>query len=231
MPNICLLVGSQYIDVGIEQNSCLQSVNLADRGDSSNKEIDLLIGADFYWKLVNDETKRIKDVGLFAIKSILGWLINDPISKRDDIVKNSVNLIQSSHVLKVSYEVKNEDLLIQNSQRFWNLDLLGFKENEKLVYEDVDDEIKLEGNRYTVKLPFKENHPANPENYLLSAKRLKGLKNRLDKDKSLLQKYDDVIKEQLELGIIEKVDTTIVAGEGTYTPHREVIREVHVSTK
>ena len=102
--------------------------------------------------------------------------------------------------------------------------MLGIKENEKLVYEDVDDEIKLEGNRYTVKLPFKENHPAIPENYLLSAKRLKGLKNRLDKDKSLLQKYDDVIKEQLELGIIEKVDTTIVAGEGTYTPHGEVIR-------
>ena len=101
LPNICLLVGSQYIDVGIGQNPCLQSVNLADRGDSSNKEIDLLIGADFYWKLVNGETKRIKDIGLFAIKSILGLLINCPISKRDDIVKNSVNLIQSSHVLKV----------------------------------------------------------------------------------------------------------------------------------
>ena len=93
------------------------------------------------------------------------------------------------------------------------------------------DEIKLEGNRIAVKLPFKEDHPVIPENYSLSAKRLTGLKNRLDKGKSLLKKYDDVIKEQLELGIIEKVDTTIVAGEGTYIPHREVIREDHVSTK
>ena len=33
------------------------------------------------------------------------------------------------------------------------------------------------------------------------------------------------------MGIIEKVDTTIVAVEGTYIPHREVIREDHVSTK
>ena len=79
------------------------------------------------------------------------------------------------------------------------------------------DEIKLEGNRIAVKLPFKEDHPVIPENYSLSAKRLTGLKNRLDKGKSLLKKYDDVIKEQLELGIIEKVDTTIVAGkEPTY---------------
>ena len=44
----------------------------------------------------------MKDVGLLAIKSILGWLLNGPISKRDDIVANSVNLIQSAHVLKVS---------------------------------------------------------------------------------------------------------------------------------
>ena len=65
----------------------------------------------------------------------------------------------------------------------------------------------------------------------MSAKRLKGLKNRFDKDKTLLPKYDDVIKVQLELGITEKIDTPIVAGEGTYIPHREVIREDHVSTK
>ena len=100
-----------------------------------------------------------------------------------------------------------------------------------MVYENVADEIKLEGNRYRVKLPFKEDHPVIPDKYLLNAKRLKGLKNRLDKDKSLLQKYDDVIKEQLELGIKEKVDITLVAGEGTYIPHREVIREGHVPTK
>ena len=99
-----------------------------------------------------------------------------------------------------------------------------------MVYENVADEIKLEGNRYTVKVPFRDDHPVIAENYSLSAKRLKRLKNRLNKDKSLLQKYDDVIKEQLELGIIEKVDTPIVAGEGTYIPHREVIRD-HVSTK
>ena len=52
----------------------------------------------------------------------------------------------------------------------------------------------------------------------------------LNKDKLLLQKYD-VIKEQLELGITVKIDTPIVAGEGAYIPHCEVIREDYVSTK
>ena len=68
-------------------------------------------------------------------------------------------------------------------QRFWELDLLGIKENEKSVYEYVADETKLEGNRYTVKLLFKEDHPVISENYSLSGKRINGLKNLLDKDK------------------------------------------------
>ena len=76
-----------------------------------------------------------------------------------------------------------------------DLDSLGIKENENSIYENVADEIKLEGNRYRVKSPFKEDHPVIPKNYSLSAKRVKGLKNRLDKDKSLLQKHEDVIKE------------------------------------
>ena len=58
LPNICLTVGGQYMNVAIEQNLCLQSLDLADRGDSSNKEINLLIGAAFYWKLVNGEKKK-----------------------------------------------------------------------------------------------------------------------------------------------------------------------------
>ena len=65
----------------------------------------------------------------------------------------------------------------------------------------------------------------------MSTKKINELKKRLEKDKSLLQKYDDVIKGQLELGIIEEVGITIAAGEETYIPHREVIREDHVSTK
>ena len=45
--NICLPVVGQYIDVAIKPNPYLQSLNLADRGDSFNKEKDLLIGSIF----------------------------------------------------------------------------------------------------------------------------------------------------------------------------------------
>lgn len=48
----------QRIVVEIGQNLCFQSVNLANEADFFNKEIDLLIGADFYCKLVKRNTKK-----------------------------------------------------------------------------------------------------------------------------------------------------------------------------
>ena len=55
--------------------------------------------------------------------------------------------------------------------------------------------------------------------------------NPADKYESLLQKYDDVIKEHLGLGIIEKAKTFIASEEVTCVPQREVIRKDHVSKK
>ena len=82
-----------------------------------------------------------------------------------------------------------------------------------------------------MKLPFKHDDPIIiPENHSLNLKRLKSLKNRLDKNKDLLQINDNVLQEQLKLGISEKIVTPIEAGRATYIPHREVAREDLAST-
>ena len=62
--------------------------------------------------------------------------------------------------------------LTGNLQWFWDLDLLRIKENEKSVNENVLGNIKLEKNGYTVKLPFKEEHPFILENYTFIEKKL-----------------------------------------------------------
>ena len=70
----------------------------------------MLIGADFYCKLVKRNTKKkIKDVRLLAIMSIHGLLLNVRISKSYDIIASSVNLIQSFYVSNVLRDVKNKD--------------------------------------------------------------------------------------------------------------------------
>ena len=76
--------------------------------------------------------------------------------------------------------------------KFWNLDSIGIKDNEQSVYENFESDIKIENQRYVVKLPVKENHPLLPDNCNVSLKRLDKLKMRLEKNEHLLKSYDDI---------------------------------------
>ena len=61
-----------------------------------------------------------------------------------------------------------------------------------------------------------------PDNFAPGKQRLESLVKRLKRQPALLQKYDDVIKEQEKTGIIEPVNDLeiIKSGEVHYIPHR-----------
>ena len=228
VPTICTPISGQNINVALEKHPFLRDLKLADNGSLIEVPVDVLIGADEYWKLVTGNIKKDDSSGLIAISSAMGWLISGPISVNEE---NSVNMI-TSHTLKIVAEKNDVVLLKDQLHNFWDLDTIGIAEKEVSVYEEFNESIKLEHGRYTVKLPFKELHPVLPDNFELSKKRLLRLKSRLDKDENLKNKYDDVIQDQLKCGVIEEVTTDKgTAGNLTYLPHREVIREDKSSTK
>ena len=71
------------------------------------------------------------------------------------------------------------------------------------------------------------------DNYGVVINRLKRTRNRLEQDSASLQRYDEIFKDQLTEGIIEKVNETmddVNIGNITYLPHREVIRQDKKST-
>ena len=208
VPNICAPVKSAVIE-----HRFLGTLKLADKGNSMYSPIDLLIGADSYWKIVDGKLKRDDQSGLVAISSMFGWLINGPI--KNEVPFKSVNLV-TSHVMKVQCETKDDKVLSQEINRFWDLDVLGISDNETSVYQKFNENIKFENSRYVIKLPFKETHPILPDNYGLCKKRLFSLKSRLDKDVEMKKRYDSVFQEQLECGIIEKVNDPGTLGGVTY---------------
>ena len=53
----------------------------------------------------------------------------------------------------------------------------------------------------------------------------------MDKDPALLKKYDEIIKNQLEEGIVENANSKPSVGEVTYSPHRAVIRGERATSK
>ena len=90
---------------------------------------------------------------------------------------------------------------------------MGIQEKELSVCEKVMKDIKFENNLYVVKLPFKENILFVSDNYNVSLNRLSKLKNRLSKSTDTLAKYNKVIPDQLEHGVIEKVGSIGITGK------------------
>ena len=203
---------------------------LADDGSRPNDPVDILIGADLYWRFVSGEIKKCNNTGLLAIKSNFGWLLNGSIHFSENSSVN-INLAQDVTVMKISSHVSETVQLSEDMHRFWDLDILGIKEQETNVGEKFGESIKFENGRYCVDLPLKENHNMLPDNFKLSVKRLIKLKDRLSKTGGLLEKYDQVFQEQLKAGILEKVDDPGEFGMCTYLPHKEVIRDDKESTK
>ena len=115
--------------------------------------------------------------------------------------------------------------------RFWSLDEIGIAEKESSVYDKFRNDIKIQDERYSVKLPIKEYHPVLPDNYDLSLKRLQALKLRLANDEILLRKYDQIFQDQFNEGIIEEVSSEGFIGSTTYLPHKEVVKNESSTTK
>ena len=82
-----------------------------------------------------------------------------------------------------------------------------------------------------MELPFKENHPAIHDHFILCKKRLCNTFTRLKRNPELLKQYDNIFKQQLKTGIIEKVNEEGVVGETHYIPHHPVIRNDETTTK
>jgi hypothetical protein len=113
--------------------------------------------------------------------------------------KLDTNLV-TTHVLRVDVE---PDALNDQLRAFWELESLGIQPNEKSVYDYSSESIKFREGRYAVSLPWKQFHPPIPDNYHLSQQRLMGLLKRLRQNPTLMQKYDRVIQEQIEKGVVE----------------------------
>ena len=78
-PLICSPLSGQRIGIVKEECSFLQGFDLADKG-KGDSDIDVLIGADYYWDIVEGEIKRENNERLIALKSKLGLLLSGPLT-------------------------------------------------------------------------------------------------------------------------------------------------------
>ncbi|XP_068684931.1 uncharacterized protein [Montipora foliosa] len=170
-------------------------------------------------KTFEESTAKLRqcDIVQFAVEAVDGI----PVLGQGN---SSINLTET-HVLKISNcVIEGEDSLEKEIKHFWDLETLGIKHDEPTVYEKFIEDIRHIGERYEVKLPFKEDHPLLPDNYHLSKMRLESLLRRLKSKPEVLKHYDEVVKEKLERNIIEPVNLTeqTEVGKVHYLPHEKL---------
>ena len=237
VPTICGPLSQQPTQLAREKFQHLQGLMLADSSPGDiDLPIDILVGADFYWALVDGTVIRGQPTEPVAISTKLGYVLSGPVSSTSSICSSETVNFTATHVLKVEAKIATEtvDPLKSVLQKFWDYETLGIKNQENSVYDNFVENVEFVNGKYQVRLPFKEDHELLPDNFLHSKIRLHSLLRRMQSKPEILAQYNNVIQEQLSEGIIEPVPADSdgpVIGRGHYIPHREVIREDKNTTK
>ena len=143
------------------------NIIINDVDPSLDRNIDMLIGADVWGKLMTGQKYELVD-GPTAIETRLGWTITEKVkgNQKDD----TIALV---HDLFIN-ESKISDL--------WTLDVLGIKDPiEKINFDSKNERVKTnflksickdEKGRFSVELPWKEDFAPLTDNYNLARARL-----------------------------------------------------------
>ncbi|KAK0137861.1 Pro-Pol polyprotein [Merluccius polli] len=205
----------------------------ADVSGSSGEDLELsvLIGADYYWKMVSGRVERLSE-SLVAIETIFGWTMQGPVP---------MSSMSEASCMKICIE---EATQVSNQLRaFWELESLGIssKEEERpdntAAQQNFDSSVRYSQGRYEVELPWRQDAPELPDNLRIAQKRFEGLKKRLKADVTLFKRYSEVIQDYIQQGICEDIpDTNHTAGTENstvkyYLPHHAVVREDKATTK
>lgn len=190
VPFICNPLTSQPTCHSRESYDHLLGLKLADSADVEDAlEVDVLFGSDFYWKLVTGRVVKGKS-GPTAIHTRFGWVLSGPVKRQETSV--NLNFI-STHALKVeTYPAERN--LDDRLRCFWELESLGVMRDELPVHEKFVQQISFTGGRYSVALPWREDHPPLPDHFDLCRRRLFGLLKRLKQNPPLLKDYHSVVK-------------------------------------
>ncbi|XP_055951561.1 uncharacterized protein LOC129987626 [Argiope bruennichi] len=194
--------------------------NLSDSLENSTP-IQILLGADFLCNVLRGEARKINK-NLFLQPTLFGDTL---IGQIPDLQKR-----KHSSVFTVSCAVVETDL-----KRLWELDSFlidGTSENKSRDnLGDFGKELKIKNGRYEAPLQWKTNEIKEKlsNNFDVAEKRFIALEKKFNKDQALFERYNAVMQEQVNEGIIQMCHDECFTGY--VMPHREVFRETSSSTK
>ena len=223
-------IANQHVEDIKNIYSHLKDIQFSDfcRGDDF-LEIDILIGANYMWNFQDGDVKRGGQDEPVAIHTELGWVLSGPFQGKNFDVSSFENLV-GLVIEPCPLQDKVVAEIDKSMHKLWDLETLGIRVEDE-IHKSVVSNISFTGERYSVGLPWKMGHGPIPNNYENACVRLKSQVRKLSKTPAVLEEYNNIIVEQENAGIIEKVADTSTISKVSYLPHRAVVRNETETTK
>ncbi|XP_060585235.1 uncharacterized protein LOC132741157 [Ruditapes philippinarum] len=215
------------------------SVDLADTLPNRNEtpSIEMLVGNDYYLDFILCQKIELNP-GLFLLGSKLGWILTGRTSDQDSDGPCMLILTHGNNATNTILfaDVDSVVPVKPNLEDFWNVESIGVIEKQNISDDEhamkmFQDTIQFENGRYQVTWPWTEEFPDLPVNRDLAIGRLKSCVNKLKTKPKLVMKYDEVMRDQLSKGVIEKVEKSPLDGLVHYLPHHAIITPQKTTTK
>lgn len=172
------------------------------------------------WRVINS-----KGSGPYAVKTLLGWVINGPLNMNGD---GSLGAVQVNRI-------SIEDLLVQQ----YNQDFVEqhYDDKREMSVEDqqfmdiVSSSAVLEDGHYSMKLTFRKANVSMPFNKAVAQQRAQHLLKKYKKDQKFFGEYKDFMQDIIGKGYAEVVPQDQLQHEsgkvwfiphhGVYHPHKK----------
>ena len=150
-------------------------------------DIQILIGADFYWSIVKDSAP-VRGNGPTAVRSRIGYLVSGPLP--------SIQVEGQSSATSLKVTVVEDDVI-----RLWSLESVGVfphLETSEEVADYAKKHIEYRDGKYVAKFPWKIDHLELPSNFKMVSNMTRATIRRLARNPALLGVVHDIIRQQHE---------------------------------
>ena len=216
----------------VQELRALENFSLADRNSLScgSHSIDILIGSDQYWSIVQGPPIHVSNSSLIVTNSLFGYLVSGPQEGIENSCFNTCCFLSND----LSPKDRELNSLVEH---YFSLDSFGTeipeKDDDSLVVDFFKSNLARNGDgRYVSRFLYKENlYDQLPDNFNHSKHKLNYLYKNLTCNDQLVA-YDSVIQEQLDAGIVEIVESPDeIVGNLHYLSHHPVFKASSETTK
>lgn len=201
---------------------------MADPAFGTPQAIDMILGAEIFFDLINKEQIRPMIGGPVLQNTKLGWIISGPVPHATVCcIETSVSLFT-----RTSFETKT---LEEQMAAFWRLEEV--KSDELYTIEErackhhfLKNVQRDDDGRFIVTLPFKVELKLG-NSYDRALRRFMALERRFQADKNLKGGYVKFMNEYIELGHMSITNSVPAVDQCYYLPHHAVFKDSSTSTK